>query len=638
MHTQRLVLWPSVVAGALIVLASATAVFAAAPAVSYTASGSTPGATLAMSGSGFQPGETVSLSFGLSSATAVVDSAGSFSGASLTIPNVSSGLYYVIAVGQTSGMVAFNSIWVNSFFATAGPSSWYITPGSSITWSGAGFSPNETVTLRDGAGATLATWTANGSGSFSGAGSTVAPFTARNSAISYTLRGSTSGANLSFTLAVADLYPWANPSSWYAAPGTSVTFSGGGFGAGETLNLMLGTSTAVLASATVDSNGNFTGLGPVNLPFGATANYRIVGASSGAVVNAPITLSSFYPSLTPSSYYSAPGGLITLSGTGFAGNEPVSVNVGGVAMTATTDNTGAFSIPSVQVPATPNTPASISAVGGLSGAATSFTMAIGQYYPDITPSFWFSYPGDTITFSGSGFAPNETLTVSGAGSGTITTDSLGKFSGFTGTLPSSNATYTFTGSKSITPFSVTIALGERYAGIWYDNYWGVGGSALTVFGAGFGNGESVALTYGSGNASMGTVTAGSDGSFTYTTTMPYAPAGPLMIKAKGASTNTSASAETNVAPIWPSLSFGSYSVAPGTALNIIGSGYLANEPMEVIVGGSVAGTFTADASGSFNNSSVNLPSVPEGLTDITVRGTYSHHSSTITIWAQGSSS
>lgn len=632
MTTQRFILWPSVVAGAIIALASATAVFAASPSVSYTASGSTPGSTLTLSGSGFQPGETVSLSFGLSSASATVNGSGSFSGATLTIPNVSSGLYYVIAVGQSSGMVAFNSIWINSFFSNAGPSSWYINPGSTITWSGSGFAPNETVTLRDGAGTTLTTWTANGSGSFSGVGATVVPFSARNGTVSYRLTGSSSGANLSYTLAVADLYPYVNPSTWYAAPGTQVTFSGGGFGPNETVSLYVGTSTTALGSATTDASGNFMGLGPTALPFGATANYRIVGSSSGASGLVPITLAGFYPSLTPSSYYSAPGGIISLSGSGFAGNEPVSIMVGTTPLSATTNNMGAFTIASVQVPATPNTPATISARGGLSSASTSFSMAIGQYYPNITPSFWFSYPGDTVTFQGDGLAPNETITVSGAGTGTITTDSMGKFTGYSATLPSSNATYTFTGSKSITPFSITIALGTRVSAIWFDTYWATGGTALTVYGAGFGNGETVNLSYG--GTALTTVTADTSGSFAAHTQIPYAAPGDVTIDASGANTHSTAHATLSVAQIWPTLSLGSYAIAPGEAINAIGSGYLSSEPMQIIIDGSVVGTFNADASGSFNDSSVHLPSLPEGLHDITIKGTHSFNSSTITIWVK----
>lgn len=636
MHTLR---WPlAALMGAVLFLSSAIAVFAASPSISYTG-GSTPGATLSVSGSGFQPNEPVSLLFGLSHGSATADGGGNFGGASLTIPNVSSGSYIILAVGQNSGYVAFAYIYVSGFFPQINPSSWYISPGSTLSWSGSGFAPGETVTVSHG-GSQIASFNADGGGNFANAGGWPIPYSMRNSTQTFTVQGASSGANFSLAIPVANLYPWANPSTWYATPGTAVSFSGGGFGSNESLSVFLGsTSTTPLATVTADNMGSFMNLGPTPLPFsaqagGSVANYRIVGNSSGISVAAPVTLASFYASLSPSSYYSAPGGLITLSGTGFSPGESVVISGLPASTSATANGMGAFTINDVQVPAVPNMPATITGTGQSSGATATFTMAIGQYYPDITPSFWFSYPGDTITFSGSGFAPNETLTVSGAGSGTITTTNTGTFSGYTAVLPSSNATYTFTGSKSVTPFSITIALGERFAGIWFDNYWGTGGSSLTVFGAGFGNGESVALSHN--GSTFATATAGSDGSFSHLTTMPYAAPGALTITATGATTHATANAQTNVAPIWPNLQFGSYAVAPGQTLQIIGSGYLANEPMQVVIDGNVVGSFSADASGSFNNSSVVLPSLPEGLHDIVMRGTYSFHSSTITIWVLGS--
>lgn len=632
MHTQR-TFWPSVaVLAAGLFLSSAIAVFAASPTVSYTASGSTPYSTLTVSGSGFQANEIVSLSLGLSNATATANGSGSFSGASLQIPNVPSGLYYVIAVGQTSGMVGFNSVWVNSFFAQASPSGWYLAPGSTLSWSGSGFVPNETVTVSRG-GTMVATFTADASGNFSGAGGSVVPFSARNSTLTYNVRGASSGTNLSYTLAVADLYPYANPSSWYAAPGTSVTFSASGFGPNEGVSLYVGTSTVVLAHGTTDASGSIMGLGPVSLPFGTIANYRLVGDQSGAVATAPITLAGFYPSLSPSSYYSAPGATIALSGSGFAGNEPVTVTADGKTYSATTDNMGAFTIASVQVPATPNMPATISAKGQLSGAQTSFSMAIGQYYPSVTPSLWFSYPDDTLIFSGSGFAPNETVTVSGAGSGTITTDNTGSFTGYSGTLPSSNATFTFTGSKSMTAFPLTIALGQRVSAIWFDTYWANGGTALKVFGAGFGNNEQVALSYGS--TALTTVSADASGNFTANTAIPYAPAGDVTIDAMGQTTHSSAHATLTVAPVWTDFHLESYAVPAGGSAHLIGSGYLPNETINLTTdrtGSTVVTSFTSNASGSFDTMWTIPADFAEGNLTITATSAHSFDSKPITFW------
>jgi large repetitive protein len=627
MHTQRLVLWPSVIVGAILALMMATAVSAAAPAVTYSASGSTPFSTLTVGGSGFQPGETVSISIGLNTTTAAANGSGSFSGATLAIPNVPSGLYYIIAVGQTSGMVAFNSVWVNSFFPNASPSGWYVMPGSTITWSGTGFVPNESVTIKDSTNTTIATFSANASGGFSGVGSTVIPFSAANSTVTYTLQGAQSGANTTYILAVGSLYPNGNPSTWYATPGTSVTFSGTGFAGGEQVQLFVGTSTTPIASATADSSGAFMGMGPTTLPFGSVANYKLKGVSSGAIATVPITLAGFYPSITPSSYYSAPGGILSLAGSGFAPNEQVQVSLGTNTQTVTANSMGAFNISSVQAPSTPNMPAAISGLGLSSGASTNFNISIGQYYPSITPSMWFGYGGDSVTMSGSGFAPNETITISGAATGTVTTNSMGEFSGFTTTLPNSNANYTFTGSSSITPFNFSIALGTRFSSIWFDTYWANGGVPLKVFGGGFRAGETVNLTYGAGNTALTSVVADGSGNFTANTTIPFAPAGDLTINARGASSGSPASATLTVAPVWTDFHLGSYAVDAGTAVNLIGSGYLPNEMITITTNKTTGAqtTFSTDASGSFNTNWT-LPSdiVPSGGSLVTITATSAH--------------
>ncbi|HEY6019876.1 MAG TPA: hypothetical protein VIY48_08205, partial [Candidatus Paceibacterota bacterium] len=116
MTTNRILIWPiGAIAAAVLFLATAAAVFAASPSVTFTG-GSTPGATLSVSGSGFQPNEPVHLMLGVSTADTHADATGNFSGASLTIPNVPSGNYIVIALGQNSGMVAFAYLYVGGFF------------------------------------------------------------------------------------------------------------------------------------------------------------------------------------------------------------------------------------------------------------------------------------------------------------------------------------------------------------------------------------------------------------------------------------------------------------------------------------------------------------------------------------------
>ena len=631
-----------VIGSLLSVLPFSSIAFAATPSIFYTSTGTTPFSAVSVSGSGFSPGETAQVFLGLSSTSAAADGGGNFSGANITIPSLSSGLYYIIAVGQTSGSVAFSSIFVNSFFPNVSPSSWYIAPGSELTWSGSGFAPNEGVTVTGSGGTPVASFNADASGGFAGAGASTVPYSARNSNLSFNVHGVQSGVTIPITIGVSDLYPYAIPSTWYATAGTLVSFSGFSFGAHEEVGVHLGASSTVLATATTDAAGSFTGEGTTTLPFGsATAEFRLVGHESGVTAVVPITLAAFYPSLSPSAYYAPPTSQITVGGSGFAAGESIILTVGGAAAgSATTTSDGSFAPLPVTLPGTPNTTVVISAVGALSGAGASFNMTVGQYYPDVTPSTWFTYPGNSVSFSGSGFGPNETVTMSGAASGTTTTDGTGNFSGLGVLIPigaSGTANFTFIGANTVATSNIGIALGVRNAAIWFDNYYAQGGTPLTVLGAGFGNNESVAL---SANGSIfATVSADGDGNLSAATAIPYAPAGELSITATGLTTGATASASLTVAPVYIDLQLASYAVAAGSPVTFIGHGYLPNDPIDITsdrTGSTILASFTADTGGNFNDSSFVIPADwVDGALTVTAHGGYSFTAIPITLWVIG---
>lgn len=619
-----------------------SAAFAATPSISYTASATTPFSALTIAGTGFSPQENVTLSFGLSSASVAADGSGSFSGAQLSVPAVPAGLYYIVAVGQSSGSVAFTSIYVNSFFPIVAPNSWYLSPGSSLTWSGSGFAPSEQISVTDSDHATIASWNADQSGSFAAAGASDVSFSLRNSVETFTLHSDQTDMAIPITIAVSDLYPSVNPSVWYALPGSSVSFTGSGFGASEGIDMYLGaTSTSALMHAQADVSGGFS-IAALALPYGMpVAQYRFVGSSSGASATVPITLAAFYPSLVPSSYYAAPGSMILVGGEGFAANESVSLWLNDVLVgSATASPLGSFSPIEVTLPSTPNATAILRAQGSLSGAMTNLSLAIGQYYPNVTPTSWFTYPGNSITFSGSGFAAHESVVMSGPESASITTDSTGSFTGLVSHIPASargTATFEFTGANSQGHQSIGIALGERSAAIWFDAYYAQGGSALTVLGAGFGNNEMVTLS--AGGQSFSTGSADSSGAISISTAIPYAPAGELSITATGSDTGAAASASLTVAPVYIDLQLGDYAVAAGSPLTIIGHGYLPNEPIHLMTdrtGSSAFATLQSDGLGNVNDSSVVIPAEwASGLLTITAHGMHSFSMTPITLWVIG---
>lgn len=470
-----------------------------APSVSVTG-GNTPYAHISVSGAGFTPSEVVHVMLGLNGTNVTADAMGSFSGANLTIPNFPSGLYLVIAIGQTSGLPAFTYLYVNSLYPQASPSSWFIAPGSTLTWSGYGFVPNEPVTVADASGATVATFTTDASGSFSNTGSSTVPFALRNSTATYTLSGGFSHVHTTFHISVADLYPYVTPSSWYTTPGSQLTFSGASFGANEGVSVYLGTSTTPLAHVTANTLGSFTLAGPVMIPFKTSSViFRLVGDLSGATAMAPISLASFYPTLIPSAYYAAPGSFISLTGSGFVPNEVVDVVVGAMGpVTATANNVGTFTVPALHIPTIPNTPVVMSATGEQSGASANFTMAVGSYYSWVTADTYWAQGGSPLTIFGHNFAAGETVTITSASStlGTVVVAHDGTFTAPVSVpfAPSGPAIILATGALSGATAQVILTVAPVYTDLQLGSYAGAPGVAVEFKGHGYLPNENITVT------------------------------------------------------------------------------------------------------------------------------------------------
>ncbi|MGH7141852.1 MAG: hypothetical protein ACREGH_04465 [Minisyncoccia bacterium] len=492
---RKLFRWCGALAGAalLIEAASPFAFAAPAPSISVAApSGTTPYSHLSVSGSGFSPGEVVQIYFGLSQASTTADAQGNFANVPLIVPNVSSGTYVILALGQTSGDIAFSYFFVGSFYPQASPSSWWTAPGSTVTFSGSGFAPNEGITITlSGSSTPFASFSADASGSFVNAGALTIPYSLAGKSGTVTVHAAQSSVSIPLTISVLQLYPWVNPSAWYIRPGNSVTFSGGGFGPGEGVNIYLGASTTPAATAVADRSGAFSSSTAVVIPYGTgVAHYRAVGDQSGASVNMPITRADFYPTLTPSVYYSAPNGTISLSGSGFAPNEIVNISLGTYATTsATADASGAFSIPSVQLPGAGGVQISITATGAESGATATVKMTMGQYYTWAVLSTYWAEGGTPLAVTGHNFAPDESvlLSTSHGQFASTTADKNGDFSSATTVpyAPPGDLEITATGATSETPASVHMTVAPVYTDIELGSYAGAPGSHIEFIGKGY---------------------------------------------------------------------------------------------------------------------------------------------------------
>ena len=135
----------------------------AGPALQLSSSSGLPGSTVTANGSGFTPGETVDVTFnGQSVGSPTANTGGTFSLA-FTVPNTPPGQYGVLAKGQTSGASASASFTINQGAAALTFDPAQAAPGASVTVTGTGFRPGETVTLSFN-GPTVGTETADTNG------------------------------------------------------------------------------------------------------------------------------------------------------------------------------------------------------------------------------------------------------------------------------------------------------------------------------------------------------------------------------------------------------------------------------------------------------------------------------------------
>ena len=435
------------------------------PLISIIAPATIPGASVAVSGSGFGANETVQLHFGTQSADVVADGSGAFSGAALTIPVVPAGLQFVSAFGETSGHWALAYLWVAGYAPAVSPSSWYVLPGQPIVFTGSGFAPHEPIHASYNS-TIVGTTTADGTGGFTLA-NVSPPLSLHNTTAAFVFTGSTSTVSASATITIGQLYPTLTPSIWYATPGSTISLTGSGFAPHEDVTIA---ATGSTATTTADMAGNFT-LGAFSLPKVAntTAHVTAAGVQSGAVATADITIASLSPWLSFNTYWAQGGSPLTIFGNGFAGNELVSIFSGSQALgTTTAGGSGNFSFAGA-VPFTPAGSATITATGMSSGASGSGTLTVAPVYTSFTLGSYAVTRGTPIEFIGSGYLPSESVAITTSATGstvvhTILANGSGAFDDSSYVLPTSTApgpmAVTATGVHSFDSKSITLYVGQ----------------------------------------------------------------------------------------------------------------------------------------------------------------------------------
>lgn len=600
-----------------------------------------PNQPLSFSGNGFAGNETIKVYEGtrtavLSSFSADAD--GNFSNeGSLTVPSTFAGSPRLFRlVGDASGAEGEVVVTIGQFYPNIMPSSYFMRPGQTLGIDGSGFAPGEIIDLSLAGGGT-AQVTADSTGGFSGANLTV-PFTSM-SMLTLTALGESSHATANVIITLGKYFPGVLPSNYFAFAGDNLTFILSDFAPGE--NITVSSASTTLVVLTADSLGQAT-TSPITIPFGSASpiNYVFTGQSSQASTNVSITLGVLYPYGDTDSYYATPGSIVQVRGFNFGHNEPITISGGTTVVHTTANASGNTGFVPLTLPFGVASPVTITIEGNTTGASVSLPITLAPFSPQISPDTWYTAPGNTVNFTGSGFANGENVhvTLNGSGAGDVTATATGTINSFNVNIPFSvagTAHIVFTGDTSGASASVDIGLATLSPSIWLSNYYDVGGSPLTVFGGGFGGGETVHVSFG--GSSLGSIAADNSGSFSLVSTVPYGMSGNKVVMAHGSGSGLNATASFTQPQVYINVQLGSYAGAPGDAINFIGSGFLANEPVEITTdrtGSTVVHSFSADASGNFNNSDFVTPA-PGGPLTLTIRGTHSFTTTEITYYVTG---
>lgn len=214
------------------------------------------------------------------------------------IPTSAVGELTLVFYGGTSQMPITATLNVLPFNPGLELSTYAGPPGTSVSFIGQGFARDETVHvyLGQAGGREISTLTTDQTGSFKGAGEFRMPFDAGSGKITLTAVGEKSRVPVSLVFAVLEVQPWVGLSEYNAPPGTVITFTGNGFGLGETVNVYAGNDRSQpIATAQADDTGAFTAADSYVIPEDARGkiDFTFVGEQSKATATATFTVAEF---------------------------------------------------------------------------------------------------------------------------------------------------------------------------------------------------------------------------------------------------------------------------------------------------------------------------------------------------------
>jgi len=465
-----------------------SAAFTVTPSITVYPTSGIVGSSVVVTGAGYSGGSTITITFAgtpVSTTPSIIttDQYGAFT-ASFAAPNNPAGGWSVRAQ-DSSGLQSVATYTITTKLTLSSTTG---TVGTVVTAKGAGFAANSQITLTFDS-TTLTTTplsvVSDANGRFE------ASFTIPESmGQAHTIMASdAAGGRVSATCTVI---PFILLSPNNGRVGSNVVISGTGFCPGGVITITFESGIVATLPPIVEANsmGSFT------------ASFTVPSASPGAKT---IRTSDIVGGSAQATYTVTPlitftatgraGTAVTVTGTGFAPSNTVSIKFDAVTLvSAPTDPIGGFT----QVITVPNAPAGsylISAIDPLGAAASAaFTVT-----PLITLSPSSGVVGTVLTINGAGFTASSSIVLTFAGTSmtttplSITTDPYGAFTasfaapnnptgGWSVRAQDSN------GLQSVATYTITTKLT-------LSSTTGTVGTVVTAKGAGFAAGSQVTLTF-----------------------------------------------------------------------------------------------------------------------------------------------
>jgi len=248
------------------------------------------------------------------------------------------------------------------------------------------------------------------------------------------------------------IVPDIEPDQSYGPVGKQITVDGTGFAAGK--NFILFFEDEALGGARTDDTGRFYDA-TITIPESPRGDHVI--RATDELNNYATDSFSTRESITISPTTGAPGTDLTVSGTGFKANRPITISFSGEVIStpsseSASNDKGSFTA-TVIVPLRPNGDFEVEASDGANKAEASFTVVSGV---SLTPTAGIT--GTELTVAGSGFSGQVTVKYDDEVVATAMTEATGDFSVSFDAPSSTPGTHTITASDGINTKTVTFTM------------------------------------------------------------------------------------------------------------------------------------------------------------------------------------